>query len=166
MASPELSARCTAEDLGNSALAPGRKILRQGFEIEEALLGNFGIGGRYLPPTPGFDDEENDMVAREFIEVRIYSKQSRNAEEFDPSFFQQLSSKCILSRLTMLDATAREMPTAAISMPDEMNSLIAIDDNGLRPQGDPVSPASDDAAFAVFMRLRRWHWLHQQCWGN
>ena len=132
MPSPGCLLRGTSEYLAQAAQGSLGGARRQIVERATSLFGYFEVFADGSRPPPRFDEKQDDVVAGEFIEVRIDADELGLTCELHAGFFLKFSSQGVTHGLAMPDAAPREMPARPIRVPDQEDAAVGIDDQGLR----------------------------------
>jgi hypothetical protein len=134
-------------------------------EGENAVGGDFVIGFRCALLAEGAHDKKRDMVALRHLSVEEQAVEQRRRKNFDIAFFEKLAGESLGRRLSGLDPAAGQLPPARVSMRDEKDSLVFVDDEAADAERNaagkaPIkveSPADQGLNCLPYSVYSHWH---------
>src|SRR3954467_14548496 len=92
----------------------------------------------------GADHVDNDVVTRGGVGVEEDAVQHRWPGEFDPRLFAPFASQRLLGRFPALPSATRKMPATDVSVSDEKDATVFIDDCSSHADRESMEEAAID----------------------
>lgn len=121
---PYILAWSTQDHLGNAIGGVLAYANRESIGRKVTLFGNLLRRWWDRRLLPGADDEQDDMIAGVFRAVIVNAEEFGFAVQYNASFLLEFASERGFDRLAELNAAAREMPSGAVAVSDEEDTII------------------------------------------
>lgn len=114
----------------------------------KSLFGYFSIGWGHRRLAPAPDDEEGNVIAGEMRKIGVEPEKLGRLLELDSRLFRKFTGECIEDRFSPFDAPSREVPSRAIGVTHEKNTVCFINDTALRAQRQAPREAPEELEHA------------------
>jgi hypothetical protein len=163
VSSPPFAHWSAAKHFGDARARGGRSIVRQRIEREESVGNDFVVGFRDSRLAERVHYEKRNVVAPGNPHVEEHAMKMRWLCQLDISLFEQLARQRLAQRLACLHPAARQVPPADITVLDEKDAALVIDDESANAQchGAGKAPIEvhdpSDCGFEPLARSRKTH---------